>query len=184
MRAIDRASVVLLVIDATLGLTDQDQRVAGYAVERGCAMVVLLNKWDLIKGPERKAEIRDLIKDRLTFVGYAPVLAISALTGKNVVRIWGSVDQAYAHYSKTISTSRLNAWLAEVRDFGHTISKGKKILRMKYMTQTSTCPPRFTVFANHPEIVDDSFERFLENRLRGSFDLTGTPISFSFKRKD
>ena len=88
MRAIDRADVALLVIDATLGLTDQDQRVAGYAAERGCAMVIVLNKWDLVDGPEEKAEIRERIADRMTFVGYAPVVAISALTGKRVDRIW------------------------------------------------------------------------------------------------
>ena len=124
MRAIDRAQVVLLVIDATLGLTDQDQRVAGMAAERGCAMVVLLNKWDLVEGPEAKAEIRERIEDRLTFVGYAPVIAISALSGKNVHRIWNAIDTAYQNYSSVISTSRLNVWLQDIREFGHTISKG------------------------------------------------------------
>ena len=92
MRAIDRADVALLVIDSTLGLTDQDQRVAGFAAERGCAMVVVLNKWDLVDGPEAKAEIRERIADRLTFVGYAPVIAISALTGKKVERVWDAID--------------------------------------------------------------------------------------------
>ncbi|MEG0217047.1 MAG: ribosome biogenesis GTPase Der, partial [Raoultibacter sp.] len=124
MRAIDRAQVALLVIDSTLGLTDQDQRVAGFAAERGCAMVVVLNKWDLIEGPEAKAEIRELIEDRLGFVGYAPVIAISALTGKSVNRIWGALNEAFANYSQSVSTSRLNAWLQEIRDFGHTISQG------------------------------------------------------------
>lgn len=184
MRAMDRAEVVLLVIDSTLGLTDQDQRVAGMAAERGCAMVIVLNKWDLVEGPEAKAEIRERIQDRLTFVGYAPVLAISALSGKNVHRIWKAIDQAYDNYCQTISTSRLNAWLQEIRDFGHTISKGKKLLKMKYITQTGSCPPQFTFFCNHPDIIEPSYERYLENRLRSSFDLTGTPIRLRFKRKD
>ncbi len=184
MRAMDRAEVVLLVIDSTLGLTDQDQRVAGMAAERGCAMAVILNKWDLVEGPEAKAEIRERIEDRLTFVGYAPVIAISALSGKNVHRIWNAINQAYDNYCQTISTSRLNAWLQEIRDFGHTISKGKKILKMKYVTQTGTCPPQFTFFCNHPDIIEPSFERYLENRLRSTFDLTGTPIRLRFKRKD
>ncbi len=87
MRAIDRADVALLVIDGTLGLTNEDQRVAGYAAERGCAMVIVLNKWDLVEGPEAKADIRERIEDRMTFVGYAPVVAICALTGKRVDRI-------------------------------------------------------------------------------------------------
>lgn len=184
MRAIDRAEVVLLVIDSTLGLTDQDQRVAGMAAERGCAMVIILNKWDLVEGPDKKAEIRERIEDRLTYVGYAPVIAISALSGKNVHRIWNAIDQAYANYCCSISTSKLNNWLQEIRDFGHTISKGKKILKMKYVTQTSTMPPQFTFFCNHPDIIEPSFERYLENRLRSHFDLTGTPIRLKFKRKD
>jgi ribosome-associated GTPase EngA len=184
MRAIDRADVVLLVIDSTLGLTDQDQRVAGMAAERGCAMAIILNKWDLVEGPDRKAEIRERIADRLTYVGYAPVIAISALSGKNVHRIWNAIDQAYANYCISISTSKLNNWLQEIRDFGHTISKGKKILKMKYITQTSTMPPQFTFFCNHPDLIEPSYERYLENRLRSTFDLTGTPIRLKFKRKD
>ncbi len=184
MRAIDRAQVVLLVIDATLGLTDQDQRVAGMAAERGCAMVVLLNKWDLVEGPEAKAEIRERIEDRLTFVGYAPVIAISALSGKNVHRIWSAIDTAYQNYSSVISTSRLNVWLQDIREFGHTISKGKRILKLKYVTQTGTEPPFFTFFCNHPDLVEPSFERYLENRLRSTFGFEGTPIRMKFKKKD
>ena len=107
MRAIDRAEVVLLVIDSTIGLTDQDQRVAGMAAERGCAMVVVLNKWDLVEGPDAKAEVRERIEDRLKFVGYAPVIAISALSGKNVQRIWGAISNVL-NCSKSISSSRLN----------------------------------------------------------------------------
>ena len=184
MRAIDRADVALLVIDSTLGLTDQDQRVAGFAAERGCAMVIVLNKWDLVEGPEVKAEIRERIADRMPFVGYAPVIAISALTGKKVDRIWEAVDEVYANYTQTIPTNRLNTWLAGIRETGHTVTQGKAILRMKYVTQTGTCPPRFTFFANRPDLVNDNFERFLENRMRESFDLVGTPIEFKFKKKD
>lgn len=184
MRAIDRAEVVLLVIDGTLGLTDQDQRVASMAAERGCAMVIVLNKWDIVEGPEAKADVRERVADRLMFVGYAPVVAISALSGKNVQRIWKAIDESYANYSKSISTSRLNNWLQDIRDFGHTISKGKKILKLKYVTQTGIEPPFFTFFCNHPDLVEPSFERYLENRLRKTFDFTGTPIRMKFKKKD
>ena len=184
MRAIDRADVAILVIDGTLGLTDQDQRVATFAKDRGCAMVIVLNKWDIAGGPDEKAEIRERIADRMTYVGYAPVIAMSALTGKNVHRIWSAIDKAYENYSKTIPTNKLNAWLADIRETGHTISKGKAVLRMKYMTQTGACPPVFTFFVNRPDIVDDNYERFLENRMRKHFDLEGTPIRFKFKKKD
>ena len=184
MRAIDRADVALLVIDGSIGLTDQDQRVAGFAAERGCAMIIVLNKWDLVEGPEAKAEVRERIEDRMTFVGYAPVVATCALTGKKVDRIWDAVDKAYADFSQTISTNKLNSWLSSIRETGHTVSQGKAVLRMKYVTQTSTCPPHFTVFVNRPDLVTDNYERFLENRLRKTFDLEGTPIRLKFKKKD
>ncbi|WP_276684788.1 ribosome biogenesis GTPase Der [Slackia piriformis] len=184
MRAIDRADVAILVIDATLGLTDQDQRVAGFAAERGCAMVVLMNKRDIVESGEALDELRETINDRLVFVNYAPVISISALTGKGVLRIWDAVDTVYENFSSQVSTSKLNAWLQGIREFGHTVSKGKKVLKMKYATQTRTCPPEFTFFCNHPELINDNYERFLENRLRQSFDLTGTPVRFKFKRKD
>ena len=184
MRAIDRADVALLVIDGSIGLTDQDQRVAGFAAERGCAMIIVLNKWDLVEGPEAKAEVRERIEDRMTFVGYAPVVATCALTGKKVDRIWDAVDKAYAGFSQTISTNKLNSWLSSIRETGHTVSRGKAVLRMKYVTQTGTCPPHFTVFVNRPDLVTDNYERFLENRLRKTFDLEGTPIRLKFKKKD
>ena len=184
MRAIDRADVALLVIDGSIGLTDQDQRVAGFAAERECAMIIVLNKWDLVEGPEAKAEVRERIEDRMTFVGYAPVVATCALTGKKVDRIWDAVDKAYAGFSQTISTNKLNSWLSSIRETGHTVSQGKAVLRMKYVTQTGTCPPHFTVFVNRPDLVTDNYERFLENRLRKTFDLEGTPIRLKFKKKD
>ena len=99
LRAIDRADVALLMIDATLGLTDQDQRVAGLAKERGCAMVIVVNKWDLVEDPARRDEIKDFIEDRMGFVSYAPVLTISALTGRSVHRVWDAIDSVYEGYS-------------------------------------------------------------------------------------
>lgn len=184
MRAIDRADVAVLVIDGTLGLTDQDQKVARFAKDRGCALVIALNKWDAVEGPEAKEEVRERIADRMMYVGYAPVVAISALTGKNIQRLWTAIDQAFQNYCQTIPTNQLNVWLAEVRETGHTISKGKAMLRIKYVTQTATRPPVFTFFANRPDIVDDNYERYLENSLRRAFDLEGTPVRFKFKKKD
>ncbi len=184
MRAIDRADVALLVVDSSIGLTNEDQRVAGYAAERGCAMVIVLNKWDLVEGPDEKQKIRDRIEDRMTFVGYAPVVAISALTGKKVLRIWDAIEEAYENFSRVIPTAKLNGFLTSIRESCHTISKGKAILRMKYVTQTATKPPQFTFFCNRPDVVDDNYERYLENRLRAAFPLTGTPIRLRFKKKD
>jgi len=184
LRAIDRADVALLLIDASLGLTDQDQRVANLADERGCALVVLLNKWDLLTTAEAREALRTQVADRLPFVAYAPVIAISALTGRSAHRIWDAIDSAYASFSSSIPTPKLNALLTQLRDFGHTVSKGKLHLRLHYVTQTGTRPPQFTFFANHPHIIDETFKRYLENRLREAFPLEGTPIRLKFKKKD
>lgn len=183
MRAIDKADVAVLVIDSTLGLTDQDQRVAGMAKDRGCALVVVLNKWDIVGDAEKKAKIREHLEDRMEFVGYANVVQAVALTGKKVQHIWDSIDKAYENYCKKIPTNKLNNWLMSIKETGYTITKGKKVLRMKYVTQTGITPPKFTFFVNHSSIVNDNFERFLENKLRANFDLGGTPINFRFKTK-
>ncbi|MGN0959719.1 MAG: ribosome biogenesis GTPase Der [Coriobacteriales bacterium] len=184
LRAIDRANVALLMIDATLGLTDQDQRVAGLAKERGCAMVIVVNKWDLVEDPARRDEIKDFIEDRMGFVSYAPVLTISALTGRSVHRVWDAIDSVYEGYSTHIPTNKLNHFLTELRDFGHTVSKGPKRLKLNYVTQTDVQPPAFTFFCNAPELVDDNFRRYLENRMRTTFPLAGTPIRMHFKHKN
>ena len=184
MRSIERAEVVLLMVDATLGLTDQDQRVARLAEERGCAMVVLVNKWDLIDDKQRRKDILEFLDDRMAFVGYAPVITISALTGRAVGRVWSAIDEVHANYSRTIPTNKLNALMTQLRDFGHVVSKGTRRLRINYATQTATCPPVFTFFANFPDIVDNTYERYLENRLRENFELTGTPVRLKFKKKN
>lgn len=183
MRAIDRADVAILVVDAATGVTDQDQRVARFAEERGCGIVIALNKWDLIETPEEKIELVADLPDRLGFIGYAPVVRVSALTGSGVHKILPMVKAVYESYAGTISTSKLNALLTDLRASGHTISKGGKMLRLQYATQTGVKPPVFTFFANHPRMVDTNYERYLENRLREAFDFTGTPMRLKFRQK-
>jgi ribosome-associated GTPase EngA len=184
MRAIDRADVALLVLDASEGITDGDQRVARFAEERGCAMVVLLNKWDLFTEDEPREAIEADIPRKLGFVGYAPVLRISALTGRGVDKLFGLIDSVYANFTQTVTTSKLNRFLADLRDTGHTISRAGAQLRMKYGTQTNSGPPGFTFFANHPKLVDENYKRYLENRMRESFEFSGTPITLKFRQKD
>jgi ribosome-associated GTPase EngA len=184
LRAIDRCDVALLMIDSSIGLTDQDQHVARLSLEKGCALVILLNKWDLLETPEEREAILERVADRMMYVGYAPVIRISALTGRSVHRIWDAIDAADANHSKKISTAKLNVFLTELREFGHTVSKGPKRLTMRYMTQTGVNPPEFTIFANNPELADDNFLRYIENRLRESFDFVGTPIRIKFRRNE
>ncbi len=183
MRAIDRADVALLVIDSTIGVTDQDQRIARFTVEKGCALVLLLNKWDLVDTDEKRADLLQQVGEKLAFVSYAPLIRLSALTGAKVHKVFSAIDTAYASYLREIPTSALNRLLTEMREFGHTVSKGGRALRLHYVTQTGSAPPTFTFFANDPRIVDDAFYRYVENRLREAFDLTGTPVRLKFRRK-
>jgi GTP-binding protein len=184
MRAIDRADVALLVVDCAQGITDQDQRVARFAEDRGSGLIVLLNKWDLLEDDEARDVIMDQIDRHLAFVGFAPVIRTSALTGRGMRTVLNAVDQVYEAFTQEISTSALNRLLTELRATGHTISKQGKSLRLQYMTQTRSKPPGFTFFANHPRMVDTNYKRYLENRLREKFDFTGTPIRLFFRAKD
>jgi ribosome-associated GTPase EngA len=184
MRAIDRADVALLIVDATEGITDGDQRVARFAEERGCAMAVLVNKWDLLEDDEAKAIVVEQVTEKLGFVGFAPLLRISALTGRGVSRVFGAIDTVHDSYVREIPTSALNRFLSDLRETGHTISRGGAQLKVKYGTQTHTGPPVFTFFANHPKLVDENFRRYMENRMREHFDLTGTPVTLKFRQKD
>lgn len=184
MRAIDNADVALLVIDSTIGVTDQDQRIARFAEERGCGLAIVMNKWDLITDEEQREDLKYQRQEKLGFVDYAPVIRVSALTGQRVHRVFDTIDTCYKAYSSVISTSQLNKLLTELRDFGHTVSKGAMTLRVNYVTQTHQNPPGFTFFANHPKLASDQYRRYLENRMRDAFDLTGTPITIKFKKKD
>ena len=121
---------------------------------------------------------------QLGFVDYAPVLRISAKTGRGMDRIYDVIDTVYASYTRQITTSALNKLLTELRQFGHTVTKGPRQLRLNYATQTREKPPGFTFFANHPRLADENFKRYLENRMREAFDFTGTPIILKFRQKE
>jgi ribosome-associated GTPase EngA len=184
MRAIDRASVALLIVDASEGVTDADQKVANFAEERGCAMAILLNKWDLLHTDEQRDDVIEQVTERLGFIGFAPVLRVSALTGRGIDKVFALIGTVHTSYVQEISTSRINRLLTDLRETGHTVSKHGASLKIRYGTQTRTSPPGFTLFANHPKLVDHNYRRYMENRMREAFDLTGTPILLKFKAKD
>lgn len=184
LRAIDRADVALLVVDSGVGMTEQDQKVANLAIERGCALVILLNKWDLLDDDYKREKALDTVARRMTLAPWAPMLRISALTGRSVEKIWKLIDEAAAERAKTISTSALNRFLTGLREFGHTIVDGKRRLRMHYVTQTGANPPAFTFFVNHPDLVNDTYRRYVENRMRTEFGFKGTPIRLYFHKKN
>ena len=185
LRAIDRADVALLVVDASVGVTEQDQKVMGLAIERGCAIVVLLNKWDLLDDDRKREACMETVDRRLGVMApWAQYLRISALTGRGIEKIWAMVDAAEKTRSQKITTSRLNTFLTDLREFGHTVVDGKRRLRMHYVTQTGVNPPTFTFFVNHSDLVNDTYQRYVENRMRSTFDFSGTPIRLFFRKKE
>ena len=177
MSAIERSDVVLLVLDASTGIREQDKHVAGYAHEAGRGIIIVVNKWDLPKKHSTSAkEFEREIKEEFQYLDYAPILFVSAKTGQRLDQIPSMVKEVYDNQNQRIQSSVLNDLLLEASKLVPTpMVKGKR-LRVYYMTQVSTNPPTFVVFVNDPELMHFSYERFLINQLRQNFDFTGTPI--------
>ena len=177
MSAIERSDVVLLVLDASTGIREQDKHVAGYAHEAGRGIIIVVNKWDLPKKNSTSAkEFEREIKEEFQYLDYAPILFVSAKTGQRLDQIPSMVKEVYDNQNQRIQSSVLNDLLREASKLVPTpMVKGKR-LRVYYMTQVSTNPPTFVVFVNDPELMHFSYERFLINQLRQNFDFTGTPI--------
>lgn len=177
MSAIERSDVVLLVLDASTGIREQDKHVAGYAHEAGRGIIIVVNKWDLPKKNSTSAkEFEREIKEEFQYLDYAPILFVSAKTGQRLDQIPSMVKEVYDNQNQRIQSSVLNDLLLEASKLVPTpMVKGKR-LRVYYMTQVSTNPPTFVFFVNDPELMHFSYERFLINQLRQNFDFTGTPI--------
>lgn len=185
LATIEDADVCLLMVDAAEGVSEQDQKIAQLALEKGSALIVLLNKWDLLKHREDLREkCMESVGRRLEFARFAPLLRISALSGRSVDKIWPLIEEVGNNRAQKIPTHKLNVFLKTISESGYTVVKGKQHLRIRYATQTGTNPPVLTFFCNHPKLADDRFRRFLENRLREAFDLIGTPIVLKFRAKD
>ena len=183
LMAMERADVCLLVVDATDGVTEQDQKVANMAIDRGCALVLCLNKWDLIETESQRDRVVASIDKRMQFAPWVPYVNISALTGRATDKVLQLAVSAAQAREAQLRTSELNNLLEEIREGGHTVSDKGRRLKMQYATQTGSKPPVITVWCNAPDLVDDNYKRFVENRLRERFDLTGTPIRLRFRKK-
>ena len=183
LMAMERADVCLLVVDATDGVTEQDQKVANMAIDRGCALVLCLNKWDLIETEAQRDRVVASIDKRMQFAPWVPYVNISALTGRATDKVLQLAVAAAQARDAQLRTSELNNLLEEIREGGHTVSDKGRRLKMQYATQTGSRPPVITVWCNAPDLVDDNYKRFVENRLRERFDLEGTPIRLRFRKK-
>ncbi|MBQ9326660.1 MAG: ribosome biogenesis GTPase Der [Clostridia bacterium] len=182
--AIQRCDVALLLIDARDGVTEQDTKIAGIIHDEGKAVVVVVNKWDAVEKDTNTMErVRKEVLDKLKFMDYAPVLFLSALTGQRTHTVLDSVDQVYAQSCKRIPTGILNDILADATtDLQPPATNGRR-LKIYYVTQQSTCPPTFIFFVNDEKLLHFSYQRYLENYFRKSFDFTGTPVRFIIRQR-
>jgi GTP-binding protein len=176
LKAVDDADVALLVIDSTEGVTGQDQRLAERVDAAGCPIVVMLNKWELLDTEER-AELRWQVGDKLKFIGEAPVLPVSALTGKGVHKLFPALEASVAAYRRRIPTSQVNAVIHAAQQ-AHPAPGGARVL---YAIQGATDPPTFTLFANRE--LPRTYIRYLERKLREAFDLGATPVKLRVRRR-
>ncbi|HWU90495.1 MAG TPA: ribosome biogenesis GTPase Der, partial [Kofleriaceae bacterium] len=180
---IDRADVVVLVIDAVLGPAEQDARIAGMIEESGRALVIALNKSDAIAGEAQKAKLRELAKETFHFLSWAPVVLLSAQRGDGVDRLLDLVDQVAREHRKRIPTAQLNRFFAEVvQEKPPPLHHGRAV-RIHYLTQAGTRPPTFVLWASSAEGLAPSYRRFLANRLRERYGFRGTPIRIAVKAK-
>ncbi len=190
VRALERAQVALVTLDAAEGFADQDARIAQLARERGCATGILANKWDLVGAAEggRAREVRQAIARGLRFMSDAPLLPISAKTGAGIGRVWPLVLELAGASQRTVSTPELNRWLEQAvgRHDPAMAQRGqrRRPLKFFYATQTAVRPPTFVVFCSEPESVQPAYRRFLENRLREAFDLKGTPVRLRLRARE
>lgn len=184
LRSVDRADIVVLVLDGVDGVTEQDKKIAGYAHEAGKGIIIVVNKWDLVEKDD-KTTIRytEDIYDEMGFLRYAPILFASALTKQRIHRLADLIKFVSEQQHMRISTSVLNQVLSDAQNVNPVPSRSGRLPKIYYMTQASVKPPTFILFVNEPELIHFSYMRFLENRLRESFGFEGTPIRLILRGK-
>ena len=185
LRSLDRCDVALIVMDAAEGVTDQDISVAGYALERGCGCILLLNKWDLVEKDSKTAKVYyDRLREQAKFLKFAPAMTISALTGLRVRKIFDHVDGVYKQYTRRVSTGQLNRFLERAIEKNEpSLHRGKRI-KFYYAAQISSKPPTIVCFVNYPQAVHFSYKRYLINQLRQETGLDKTPIRIIFRQRE
>lgn len=182
--AIDRADVCVIMIDANEGFTEQDSKVAGYAHEQGKASVIAINKWDTIeKDGKTMQEFTKKLEVDFSFMSYAPFVFISALTGQRIDKLFELIKYTSNQNAKRISTGTLNDMLAYATARVQPPSDKGKRLKLYYMTQASVKPPTFVIFCNNKELFHYSYQRYIENQIRESFGLDGTPIKIIIRER-
>lgn len=184
IRAIERCHIAIIMIDANEGISEQDARICGYALDRMRGVILAVNKWDLVKKEHERVKQLDLDMDRqLQFVSYAPRINISALTGERVNKIFEKIDAVYEQFDMRINTNEVNKLVGEMILKRPPPLVGSRRLKFYYATQTGTRPPTFVVFVNYPKAVHFSYERFIVNQIRSSFGLDNIPVRVIFRER-
>ena len=185
LSAIEKSNVVLMVIDGHQGIVEQDKHVAGYAHEAGKAVLLVVNKWDLIeKDSKTMKKMENQIREQLKYLDYAPIVFVSAKDHKRVHLLLPLIQEVYANSQKRVATSVLNDVLIDAQTMNPTTTFNGGRLKIYYANQVSVCPPTFVLFTNDPQYLHFSYKRYLENRLRDAFGFEGTPIHILCRKRD
>ena len=185
INAIERADVCLILIDANDGVTEQDTKIAGLVHEAGKAAIIVVNKWDAVENKETNT-MRDMeaaVRDGLSYMTYAPVLFLSALTGSRVDKLYQMIQDVHAQNTMRITTGALNSVLADATARVQPPTDKGRRLKIYYMTQASSKPPHFVIFCNDARLFHFSYQRYLENQIREVFGLQGTPVRITIRQK-
>ncbi len=182
--AVERADVVVLVIDAAEGVTEQDAKIAGVAHERGKGMIIAVNKWDAVEKDDKtmNAFVKK-VRDTLSFMPYAEILFVSAKTGQRLPKLFETIDMVMENTSLRVQTGVLNEIMAEAVAMQQPPTDKGKRLRLFYITQVSVKPPTFVIFVNYKELMHFSYTRYIENRIRDAFGFKGTPLHFIIRER-
>ena len=185
IRAIKDCDIALLIVDATEGLTDQDKKISQIIVEAGKGIIVAVNKWDLIEDKQSNSTVKyeEKLRQDAPFLSFAPIIFISAKTKQRLVSIYKKSKEVYEQCQKRVSTSILNKVIIEALAMNPPSTKKGKKLRVLYTTQVKTAPPTFVLFVNNEDLIQDSYKRYLENKMREAFGFNGTPIRLSFRER-
>ena len=182
--AVERADITVLVVSAEEGITEQDAKIAGIAHERGKAVIVVVNKWDLIEKDNKTVKtFTDKIRQVLSFLSYAEIMFVSAETGQRLIKLYDEIDMVYANQNLRIQTGVLNEIISEAAVMQQPPSDKGKMLRILYATQVAVKPPTFVLFVNYKYLMHFSYQRYIENRLREAFGFKGTPLKFIIRER-
>ncbi|MBI3590275.1 MAG: ribosome biogenesis GTPase Der [Candidatus Melainabacteria bacterium] len=183
--AIEKADVVLFVVDAASEISDQDQKIAALVKKRCKASIIIVNKWDLVENKNSTTinRFEENILSRLHFINYSKMLFTVATEKKNINKVWALINEVYANYKKRVSTGSLNKTIEDISLLISPPSKKGKILKIYYVTQANIKPPEIVFFVNDSELATEQFQKFLEREIRGKFDFIGSPLKLVFRNK-